>query len=215
MNTEMINTEKLHELYSTSDEAKAILNTFAKRINARKKTTVDSVMAETQYPRAQIIQVLHELQNVGCGTFKAGRRGFVSRFEWAVNLSDVGKAAQGAKTAVQALVSAQDDDETEAPKKLRHPEHAAYVPPPKAAEAHSKDTVTSPAADAETLPQAPVKRKRGRPLGSRNHIALSPSIRQRFALRPNFMVGLTLPRDLTQAEAKKIGEYVYLIAQEG
>lgn len=181
MNTQTIDTNKLHELYSTSEEAKAILNIFAKRIKARKQTTVDSMVAETSQPRAQIIQVLHELQNVGCGTFKAGRRGFVSRFEWDVNLADVGKAAQGTATTVQPLVAPDDTaEETET----------------------AKPTVT-------------VKRKRGRPLGSRNHIALSPVMRQRFALRPNFMVGLTLPRDLTQTEAKKIGDYVHLIAQEG
>ena len=66
----------------------------------RAETTVErlqsNLLAEGhELSREQIIDFYRELESVGCGSFKAGRRGWSSRFLWTVEMVSVGRAAAG------------------------------------------------------------------------------------------------------------------------
>lgn len=60
--------------------------------------------------RADLVAVFRQLETAGCGAFKAGRKGWPSRFEWAVGLVSVGRAAAGETDQVEEIP---DDEKTE------------------------------------------------------------------------------------------------------
>jgi hypothetical protein len=117
-----VNVSKLRELYAKSAAARAILDHFAKRERDWHATGVDrlqSVVASEGTPisRADVIQVLQELDATGCGNFVVGRRGKKSRFVWHVGMVSVGRLAAGESVPVDPLESAiapeTPDEETE------------------------------------------------------------------------------------------------------
>jgi len=89
--------------------ARSLFKTFSGRVRQSKETIVDSVSA----PRAEVIGLFKQFQNIGLGTFKTGRRGQKSRFIWEVNVIEVGKATcdvQGPSTLGEDVTTAECDD---------------------------------------------------------------------------------------------------------
>lgn len=126
LNQSSVNVERLKRLYTTNTCAKALLNHAAKRKNNANTTNVDRLLARivneenTVVSRQQLIEVLRELEKLGCGRFVTGRRGQPSRFEWAVQITSLGKAATG-EAAVVAVAEA--SSETEDAEEVGHSEN--------------------------------------------------------------------------------------------
>lgn len=112
-----INIQNLMDLYKANDTARRVLDYFAQRERGRKETTVDALVGalarngDEAPSRQQIIDVFKALQELGCGDFRAGRRGWKSRFEWTVDLMSVGRAASGEDSTIES-VSEQDEDDS-------------------------------------------------------------------------------------------------------
>jgi hypothetical protein len=53
------------------------------------RTTVDEILADGDVPRRQAINLLRDLESLGYGAFKVGRKGHPSRFEWAIDPADL------------------------------------------------------------------------------------------------------------------------------
>jgi hypothetical protein len=103
-----INLRDLRRLYANDASARALLDHLASRERNWSSLTVDRIHANvvaSGYPasRTDIVNAFRELEAFGCGTFKAGRRGWPSRFEWAVQMVDVGRAAAGKTERVDQI----------------------------------------------------------------------------------------------------------------
>ena len=62
--------------------------------------------------------MLKELERLGCGEFKAGRKGFESRFEWHVSSKSVGQVAAGEEAEIEEEVPSLNDEADEATDEL-------------------------------------------------------------------------------------------------
>jgi hypothetical protein len=59
------------------------------------RTTVDDILADGEVPRRQAIILLRELESLGYGAFKVGRKGHPSRFEWSIDPADLEAVLDG------------------------------------------------------------------------------------------------------------------------
>lgn len=124
MESKRIDFKKLRQLYGSSAAARHVLDHFASRERNWQSTTVDRIHANVaaegaEISRADIILVFRELEACGCGGFKAGRKGWPSRFEWAVSLVSVGQAAAGETEQIEQITDAESSEE-EAANLVRH-----------------------------------------------------------------------------------------------
>ncbi len=118
LDSEKVNVGKLRGVYSRHKAARALLDHFAKRKNAMRQTSVDRLLTVlrddgTEVSRGDLIDVLRELEDTGCGTFRIGRRGWPSRFEWRVDLVSVGQAAAGERKEIENITDEAVEEEVE------------------------------------------------------------------------------------------------------
>ena len=107
-----VDAKILKRLYGASPAATAILDDFAGRTYNSTSTKVERLeirlrRAGHELPRRELVGVLKQLADAGCGSFITGRRGQSSRLEWAVQMISVAKAAKGEKSAVERLSPAE------------------------------------------------------------------------------------------------------------
>jgi hypothetical protein len=108
MENKSVDFDELRGLYKNNKCAQAVLDVFASRKKKSHKTDVDRLefvlqQAEHKFMRREVIAVLKQLQKLRCGEFIPGRRGQPSRFEWSVDMVELGKAAQGEQVLVTSL----------------------------------------------------------------------------------------------------------------
>lgn len=106
----VVDTAAVRELYTRSQAARSALDHFAKRKNKSAITTVDRLQAALrsegdELGRGEILEVFKALARANCGIFVIGRKGHPSRFEWSVNLVDLGRSASGEPVKVEAIAS--------------------------------------------------------------------------------------------------------------
>jgi len=111
-----LNIKALKALYSANPVAKSVLDEFASRQRNQQKTKLDQLLlrlsnAGKAAPRAEVIDVLRKLDEYGCGSFIAGRKGHPTRFEWQYDLVSVGKAAAGGTQGVDEIQPVDDDED--------------------------------------------------------------------------------------------------------
>jgi len=119
-----IDLKKLKQLYKDSAAARAVLDHLASRERNWSSTTVDRIQTNVladggNVSRADIVWVFRELEACGCGEFKAGRKGWSSRFEWAVQMVGVGQAAAGETEKVEEITE-EDKGEEAGASSLKH-----------------------------------------------------------------------------------------------
>lgn len=110
-----IDIASLRKLYAASRSAKAAFDHFAQRRNNSARTTIDRLQSALRgggqdVSRRDVIELFKSLQDAGCGTFVVGRRGKPSRFEWSVDLTDVGRSAAGEHVKVEAITESDQED---------------------------------------------------------------------------------------------------------
>ncbi|WP_394829267.1 hypothetical protein [Pendulispora albinea] len=119
---------KLRKLYREDPAARSLLDYLAgKSPNGRLTTTVDELLLEIQrapggVSRAQLTEVLRELDMIGCGQYIVGRHGHPSRFLWSVEMVSVGAAAARKRDEIIALTedTSDEDDRDEGKSMKRH-----------------------------------------------------------------------------------------------
>lgn len=127
MNEPQFEVEKLKELYKNSEVARAFLDHTAQRERNQSETKVDrilSVLANegNQFSRGDVVELFRSLEELGCGQFVAGRRGWPSRFVWYVGMVSVGRAAAGEPQVIQDI-SAESADPESSSDSLKHVFH--------------------------------------------------------------------------------------------
>ena len=112
----MPDTQRLRELANNNPCARAFLDLAARRERNQNVTNVERALTNLQnaghdFSRGQLIAVFRSLDELECGDFKTGRRGWPSRFEWTAEIMSVGRAAIGEQEDIQQIEPA-DEDET-------------------------------------------------------------------------------------------------------
>ncbi|MFN8860691.1 MAG: hypothetical protein ACK5ZR_10300 [Gemmatimonadaceae bacterium] len=103
-----VNREGLRALYGSGTAARAALDYFGRRQNNSYETKVERLQAALaaeghDVSRGEIVELFRRLQELGCGVFVVGRKGWSSRFQWAVGLTELGRFAAGEKVAVEPI----------------------------------------------------------------------------------------------------------------
>lgn len=101
---------KLRALYQSDENARHLLDHFAKRQNKANFTTAEAVETVSGAFRGDAVDLLKRLSDFGLGTYYIGRRGAQTRIEWDYDIREVGKAAQG---QVKSLTADNVDDESD------------------------------------------------------------------------------------------------------
>ncbi len=110
----MPDTQRLRELVNSNPRARAFLELAARRERNQNVTNVERALTNLQnaghdVSRGQLISVFRSLDELECGDFKTGRRGWPSRFEWTTEIISVGRAAIGEQENIQQIEIAEED----------------------------------------------------------------------------------------------------------
>lgn len=101
---------RLVELYRQDEKARVFLDQCAARERASAETSLDRIASMLVDTREEARVLAGKLEDIGCGYFIVGRRGFKSRFHWNYSLKSIGQAAAGSTVK---LDPPEKDDEAE------------------------------------------------------------------------------------------------------
>jgi len=93
----------LRDLYKNDNNAKAMLDSFAIRKKAVSASYADRIAFLVKLSYSEVIRIFKELEAIGCGEFKNGRKGFKSRMEWSHSLISLGEVAKGEAGSVEVI----------------------------------------------------------------------------------------------------------------
>ena len=118
----MVDFNELRSFYNENDSAKAVLDHFASRERNWGTTTVDRIHSNLggNVSRGDVIWVFRKLDSFGCGSFKVGRKGHQSRFEWDVKMVEVGQAAAGETEQVEEVSPEEAGEENRGNSLFKH-----------------------------------------------------------------------------------------------
>ena len=103
-----VNTERLIQLANNDACARAFFQNSAARVRQQSVTSVERALTNLEnaghnFERHQLVAVFRELDASECGTFKIGRRGWPSRFEWSASIIAVGRNALGEAVEIEPV----------------------------------------------------------------------------------------------------------------
>jgi hypothetical protein len=103
-----VDVSGLKQLYVQDERARAVLDHLAARERNYRKLSVDRLLAILSWEghrisRGEAVRILRSLEALRCGTFRTGRKGHPSRFEWDVAMTEVGKAAAGESDKIEPV----------------------------------------------------------------------------------------------------------------
>jgi hypothetical protein len=154
------------------------------------RTTVDDILADGEIPRRQAIILLRDLESLGYGAFKVGRKGHPSRFEWSIDPAELEAVLDGG--------GEQDSDESDAEAGHESPELEAGAEDEESGRARvlfmQGNSAGNDAADAASG-RAPRRLSRG-------------DIDHAYVLRPDCRVSVSLPDNLTRREAEVLADWI-------
>lgn len=180
-NTATVNKEALRQLFTRVPAARAILEHLAGLEQNPRHTPLDALeRACAGFGRAHLVYALRVLEELGCGRFVVGRKGYPSRFEWAYDARSIGKVGMGTATQVSALDGEDLGDEDETSKSLG--EQAV----PWSAEQEQEGE--GPPPSFQEIPE--------------------PMYHHRFRLRRGLEIVLALPESLTTSEAERLAAFI-------
>jgi hypothetical protein len=91
------NHDALHQLLRTRPTLDRLLDSILAAGAEDGRTTVDEILADGEVPRRQAINLLRDLESLGYGAFRVGRKGHPSRFEWNIDPADLSASLAGGK----------------------------------------------------------------------------------------------------------------------
>ncbi|WP_019624936.1 hypothetical protein [Thioalkalivibrio thiocyanoxidans] len=107
------NIAQLRSLYDSNSAYQAIFDYLAGRTQNRSVMKVDRVVQQLQgeATRKDVIDLSKKLEEMNLGAFIVGRRGKPSRFEWASELTQVGRVAAGEEAELRPYSADEEDSE--------------------------------------------------------------------------------------------------------
>lgn len=100
-------------LYTENPLAQKLFDLNAERERDANVSSLDVISRKLDTSRGETVSLARSLEEAGCGTFKVGRRGAPSRFEWAYSCIALGKAAAGEPIQLEQAENPQEDETDE------------------------------------------------------------------------------------------------------
>lgn len=184
-----MNHDALLQLLRTRPTVDRLLDSILAAGAEDGRTTVDDILADGEVPRRQAIVLLRELEGLGYGAFKVGRKGHPSRFEWSIDPAELEAVLDGD--------GEQEDDESEGEVEREQSE------------------LETTGADDEGSGRARVLFMQGNQIdladasSVRSHRRHSHGdIDHAYVLRPDCRVSVSLPDNLTRREAEVLADWI-------
>jgi hypothetical protein len=95
--------DQVRAVYLEDDIAQRFFEWAAGRSYDAAETSIDRMAAMARADRWETIRLARRLDEIGCGKFVAGRKGWKSRMVWSFSLKSLGEAAQGKSTDLKEL----------------------------------------------------------------------------------------------------------------
>lgn len=179
--------ESLRNYAATDALAHRAFEILAQRQRKRAELTVEILMRDMGCARADVVKFLKRLGGLGCGRFLAGRGSKQSRFRWRYAMYSVAQVALGQGLSLEELPWEEEEEAQEGGS------------PESSDGAASMYTRFLPAGiDVQSVPSVPVSRTR--------------LINHTYPLRPDLLVPLSLPADLTAQEAERLAGFIRALA---
>ncbi|MEA2559563.1 MAG: hypothetical protein QOH06_1067 [Acidobacteriota bacterium] len=118
-----MNEQMLKTLYAKDNVAKAFFDHMAARKRNQAETKVDRVLvvlANEGLSRGDVVELFKGLEEVGCGQFVIGRRGWPSRFVWSVSSLAASHLATGEVALMEDVTADSAEESEEADEFLSH-----------------------------------------------------------------------------------------------
>lgn len=154
------------------------------------RTTVDDILADGEVPRRQAIILLRDLESLGYGEFKVGRKGHPSRFEWSIDPAELEAVLDG------------DSDEPDSDENGDGQESLDHATAVGEGEDSGRVRVLFMQGNPATLDLADAASARS----AKRHA--SGYIDHTYVLRPDYRVSLSLPDNLTRREAEVLSDWI-------
>lgn len=180
------NIEKLKAIYVSKSAAKPVLDYFTTCQADENVVTVDDVQIffqKKQYvvARQDVINLFKELEELGIGEFIIGRRTQKTRFVSKISLSSVGRS----------VVDANETEEAHPTNREAEEPHLQYKAITEVAQ-ETKSNKDSGDIELTTV----------------NTEGIEKFLTYSFPLRPNLVISLNLPVDLTDTEAERLSGFI-------
>ena len=96
----------IRRLYANSAVARAFLDHVAGRKNDQSETKIERILSLLRrdghdFSRSDIGGLFRNLEDISCGTYIIGRRGYPSRFKWSVGITSLAKVATGESQRIE------------------------------------------------------------------------------------------------------------------
>jgi hypothetical protein len=184
-----MNHDALLQLLRTRPTVDRLLDSILAAGAEDGRTTVDDILADGEVPRRQAIILLRDLEALGYGAFKVGRKGHPSRFEWSIDPAELEAVLDGD--------GEEEDDQSEGE-----------------AGREQSELDTTGAEDDESG-RARVLFMQGNQ-GDLTDAALGRTPRRHgrgdidhaYVLRPDCRVSVSLPDNLTRREAEVLADWI-------
>lgn len=90
--------QAIRQLYAKSAVARAFLDHVAGRKNDQSETKIERILRLLRreghnFSKTDIRGLFRNLEDLSCGTYIIGRRGYPSRFKWSVGITSLSRAA--------------------------------------------------------------------------------------------------------------------------
>jgi hypothetical protein len=102
---------RIKELYAQDSYVRTFCDYLAARGRNGSDWSLDNLEGPTRLSRSNLIYVFRKLEMLRLGRFVVGRRGYSSRFDWAVSPLSVGKIAVGEAQNLTPFTEDEPDDE--------------------------------------------------------------------------------------------------------
>jgi hypothetical protein len=181
-----INIEGLKALYCSDTAAKPVLEYFTTCKPDENVVTVDDLQSfflkkRNDITRQDVINLFKDLETLGVGDFKIGRRTQKTRFVSKISLVSVGQAVVDVNKTEEVNQANQELE-----KAHREPEQ-----------------------DIEVVREPENSRDLGiKELSAANQERAEKFLTHSFPLRPNLVISLNLPLDLTDSEAERLSGFI-------
>jgi hypothetical protein len=182
-----IDVEKLKALYASGPEAEAVFKYFVTCRPDEKEVTVEDLLEfiekkKSNIPRQAVVSLFKDLDKLGVGDFKVGRRTQKTRFISKITLASVGKRIV-------------DEDEVE-------------VEQVNQANQELEKTQGKLEQGIENVQES----ENGRDLHVKEASTTNQKVLvHSFPLRTNLIVELSLPVDLTHSEAERLSGFIKML----
>ena len=177
--------DALRNYSSASDFARRAFELLTQRQRKRTELAVEVLMRDMGSPRAEVVTFFKQLGEFGCGRFFAGRGSKQSRFRWRYAMYSVAQVALGQAEALEELPWEVGDEDDNEPAYPAVSESAALI--------RSEVVNVLAAAPAAAPPRSRV-------------------ISHTYPLRPDLLVPMGLPADLTAQEADRLAAFIRALA---